>query len=419
MNIYGLIILIALLAGFVLETVADRLNLQALDPELPGEFSGVYDGEKYASSQAYTRVRTRFGFITGIFDLAVLLIFWQLGGFNYLDQLVRVWQFGAVVNGLIFTGLLILAKTILSLPFSLYSTFVIEERFGFNRTTPMTFVADFLKGLMLAVVLGGPLLAAVLWFFATTGSLAWLWCWAAVTAFTLLVQFIAPTWIMPLFNKFSPLEEGELREAIFAFAKTVEFSLQNVFVMDGSKRSSKSNAFFTGFGKNKRIALFDTLIEKQTVPELVGVLAHEIGHYKKKHILQGMMISIMHTGVMFYLLSIFISHPGLFAAFQMEHSSVYAGMIFFGLLFTPIEMLLSPLMNMLSRHNEFEADRFAGEKIGEPESLISALKKLSVHNLANLTPHPFYVFLHYSHPPLLQRIAVLRTVVGKDNNQGA
>jgi len=188
--------------------------------------------------------------------------------------------------------------------------------------------------------------------------------------------------------------------------------------MDGSKLSSKSNAFFTGFGRNKRIALFDTLIEKQTVAELVGVLAHEIGHYKKKHIFQGMAISIVHTGVMLYLLSIFVSHPGLFAAFQMEHSSIYAGMIFFGLLFTPLEMILSPLMNALSRYNEFEADRFAGEKTGRPQSLIDALKKLSVDNLANLTPHPFYVFLHYSHPPLLQRIAALRSVVGKANDQG-
>jgi len=244
---------------------------------------------------------------------------------------------------------------------------------------------------------------------------AWLWCWGAVTVFTLFVQFIAPTWIMPLFNKFTPLGEGELREAIFAFADSVGFSLQNVFVMDGSKRSSKSNAFFTGFGRNKRIALFDTLIEKQTVAELVGVLAHEIGHYKKKHIFQGMAISIVHTGVMLYLLSIFVSHPGLFAAFQMEHSSVYAGMIFFGLLFTPLDMVLSPLMSMLSRYNEFEADRFAGEKTGRPQSLIDALKKLSVDNLANLTPHPFYVLLHYSHPPLLQRIAALRAVGGQEN----
>ncbi len=412
MNIYGLIILIALVANFVLALIADWLNLRALDPQLPSEFAGVYDIEEYARSQQYTRVRTQFGFVTGTFDLALLLIFWQTGGFNYLDQLVRGWGLGVVATGLVFTGLLLLAKTLISLPFSIYSTFVIEERFGFNRTSPGTFLADLGKGIMLTLLLGGPLLAAVLWFFATTGNLAWLWCWGAVTLFTLIVQFIAPAWIMPLFNKFSPLEEGALREAIFNFANSVGFSLKNVFVMDGSKRSSKSNAFFTGFGRNKRIALFDTLITKHSVPELVGVLAHEIGHYQKKHIFQGMVISILHTGVMLYLLSIFVSHPGLFSAFYMDHSSVYAGMIFFGLLFTPIELVLSLLMNILSRHNEFEADAFAAEHTREPESMIDALKKLSVDNLANLTPHPFYVLLHYSHPPLLQRITALRATAG-------
>lgn len=417
MNIYGLIILVALLANFLLAIIADWLNLCALDPQLPSEFEGIYDTEKYAESQEYTRVRTRFGFITGTFDLTLLLIFWQVGGFNYFDQLVRGWGFGAVVTGLVFTGILMLVKTIISLPFSIYSTFVIEERFGFNRTTPATFITDLAKGIMLTVVLGGPLLASVLWFFSTMGTLAWLWCWGAVTLFTLLVQFIAPTWIMPLFNKFSPLEEGKLREAIFAFADSVNFSLKNVFVMDGSKRSSKSNAFFTGFGRNKRIALFDTLINNHTVSELVGVLAHEIGHYMKKHILQSMVISIIHIGAMLYLLSIFVSHPGLFSAFYMDHSSIYAGMIFFGLLFTPIDMILSLLMNTLSRHNEFEADAFAAKHTGEPESMINALKKLSVDNLANLTPHPFYVLLHYSHPPLMQRINALRTLAeGKQTN---
>jgi STE24 endopeptidase len=413
MNIYGAIILVALLGNFVVGIIADWLNLRALAPELPAEFAGVYDSGKYAASQAYTRVKTRFGFVTGTFDLALLLLFWQVGGFNYLDQLVRGWGYGVVATGLLFTGILLLAKTLLGLPFSIYSTFVIEERFGFNRTSPATFLADLLKGVALTIVLGGPLLAAVLWLFATAGPLAWLWCWAAVSLFTLLVQFVAPTWIMPLFNKFTPLAEGELRRAIFAFAESVDFPLRNVFVMDGSKRSSKSNAFFTGFGRNKRIALFDTLINNHTVPELVGVLAHEIGHYQKKHILQGLVIGILHTGVMLYLLAIFVSHPGLFAAFYMEHSSVYAGMIFFGLLLTPIELVLSLLMNLLSRHNEFAADAFAAEHTGAPASMIGALKKLSVHNLANLTPHPFYVFIHYSHPPLLQRITALRAAAAE------
>ncbi|MBU0482892.1 MAG: M48 family metallopeptidase [Proteobacteria bacterium] len=408
MNTYAIIILSALLANFVLELVADLLNLKALRPELPAEFQDIYDVDEYARSQNYTRVKTKFGFVVGTVDLAIMLLFWLLGGFNWLDIIARSWGFGPIVTGLFYMGLLILGKTILSLPFKVYSTFVIEEKFGFNKTTATTFIADLGKGLLLTAILGGLVMACIIGIFENSGPLAWLYCWAAVTIFILFIQFIAPTWIMPLFNKFTPLAEGALKDAIFAFAKSVNFSLQNVFVMDGSKRSSKSNAFFTGFGKHKRIALFDTLIAKHSVAELVAVLAHEIGHYQKKHILQGMAISILHTGVMLYLLSIFVHHHGLFSAFYMDHSSVYAGLIFFGLLFTPIELILSVFMHILSRHNEFEADRFTAQTTNDPDSMIQALKKLSAHNLSNLTPHPFQVFLHYSHPPLLTRITAIR-----------
>jgi len=254
----------------------------------------------------------------------------------------------------------------------------------------------------------GGLLAAVLLLFERAGTLAWLWVWAAVSLFTLFVQFIAPTWIMPLFNKFTPLGEGELREAIFRFAAKVGFPLDNVYVMDGSKRSAKSNAFFTGFGRHRRIALFDTLIEKHTVPELVGVLAHEIGHYKKKHVLKGMLLSLVHSGVMLWLLSFFLGREQLFAAFGITRPSIYAGLVFFGLLFTPLEMAINPILQYLSRRHEFEADSFAAIETGDSRGLAEALKKLSVHNLGNLTPHPFYVFLHYSHPPLLQRLRALK-----------
>lgn len=407
MNLYAMIILCALLADFLLGAIADWLNLKALDPKLPAEFAGCYDPAEYARSQAYTRAKTRFGQVTATFDLALLLLFWLAGGFAWLDQLVRGMATGEVSRGLLFFGLLLLGKSVLSLPFSIYSTFVIEERFGFNRTTPTTFIADLAKGLLLAVVLGGPLLAAILALFAKAGALAWLWCWAAVSLFTLFVQFIAPTWIMPLFNKFTPLPDGELREAILAFAAKVNFPLRNLFVMDGSKRSAKSNAFFTGFGKHRRIALFDTLIDKHTVPELVGVLAHEIGHYKKKHILKSMLLGVVHAGVLFYLLSFFLSRPELYAAFGLAEPSLYAGLVFFGLLFTPLEMALSPCLHYLSRKHEYQADRFAAEETGNPAGLADALKKLSVSNLANLTPHPFYVALHYSHPPLLARLRAL------------
>ncbi len=408
MNIYLIIILSAITVDFVLDLVSNYLNLKSLSKELPKEFDGVYDEETYTKSQEYTKVVTRFGFITGAFDLIVTLAFWFSGGFNWLDQIVRAWGFGELITGLLFITLLMIAKSIISLPFSIYSTFVIEERFGFNKTTPKTFITDMLKGLALGAIIGIPVLAGILSFFMFTGSLSWLYAWGAVTIFTLVMQYVAPTWIMPIFNKFTPLEEGELRTAIENYTAKVDFPLQGLFVIDGSKRSSKSNAFFTGFGKNKRVALYDTLIENHTNEELVAVLAHEIGHYKKKHIIKGMITSILHTGVLFYLLSIFLNVEGLFDAFYMESMSVYAGLIFFGMLYAPIEMILSIFMQMSSRKHEFEADAFAAETTGKPEDMISTLKKLSKDNLSNLTPHPFYVFLNYSHPPVLQRIKAIR-----------
>lgn len=413
MNIYAVIILAAIAVEFLLDLVSNLLNLKSLDRELPEEFSDVYDREKYEKSQEYTRVRTKFGLITSAFSLALVLAFWFSGGFNMLDQYLRGFGWNEIWTGLAYIGILIIGRSLLSLPFSIYSTFVIEERFGFNKTTPATFIADLLKSLGLSILIGGPLLAGILAIFIYGGELAWLWCWIAVTLFTLVMQFVAPTWIMPLFNKFTPLEEGELRERIMEYARSVDFPLKNLYVMDGSKRSAKSNAFFTGFGKNKRIALFDTLIEKHTVPELVAVLAHEIGHYKKKHILKGMVISIAHTGVLFYLLSLFLHSEGLFNAFYMEQMSVHAGLIFFGLLFAPVELILSVFMQILSRKHEYEADRFAADTTGKPQHMIDALKKLSAGNLSNLTPHPFYVFLNYSHPPVLQRIDAIRDSSGK------
>lgn len=408
MNVYGIIILSTLLFSFILSIITELLNLRALRDELPDEFAGVYDAEKYKKSQEYTRVKTKFEFVSAAFGMAITLIFWFAGGFNYLDHIVRGWQLHPILSGLAYIGILVFARSIISLPFSIYATFVIEERFGFNKTTPHVFVMDLIKGALLAIVLGGPLLAGVLAFFQYAGDWAWFYCWAAATLFTLFVQFIAPTWIMPLFNKFTPLADGELRQSILAYADKVKFPLKNLFVMDGSKRSTKSNAFFTGFGKNKRIALFDTLIEKHTVRELVAVLAHEIGHYKKKHIIKGMVVSIAHTGVVFYLLSIFLTHVGLFSAFYMENMSTYAGLIFFGMLYSPIELILSIFMQIVSRKHEYEADRFAAETTRNPQSMIEALKKLSSHNLSNLTPHRLYVFLNYSHPPVLERIRAIR-----------
>jgi len=266
---------------------------------------------------------------------------------------------------------------------------------------------DLLKGLMLAFLLGTPLLAAILAFFQYAGAHAWWYCWIGVTLYILGVQFVAPAWIMPLFNKFTPLEEGELRTAILAYAKAINFPLENVYQMDGSRRSKKSNAFFTGFGKHKRIVLFDTLIRQHSVNELVAILAHEMGHYKKKHIRQALILGILQTGIMLYLLSYFITYQGLFDAFYMSQQSVYAGMLFFAMLYAPIDFFIGILMQIRSRKNETAADQFAAETTKDPGSMAAALKKLSVDNLSNLTPHPFYVFLNYSHPPILQRIQAL------------
>jgi len=410
MNTIAIIIVVTIILDLILNGIADILNLKMLKTELPEAFSDVYDADRYKKSQEYLRVNTRFGWITSIFSIAVILVFWFGRGFPLLDQWVRAFEKGPVVTGLIYMGVLVSFKALISLPFDIYATFVIEERFGFNKTTWKTFILDRVKGLVLSLILGVPLLAGVLAFFEYSGSNAWWICWAVVTFVMLIIQFIAPRWIMPLFNKFDLIEDGELKNAIMDYAKSIKFSLKNVFVMDGSKRSSKSNAFFAGFGKNRRIVLFDTLIKEHSVSELIAVLAHEMGHYKKKHIFQAMVIGILQMGVMFFLLSLFISYQGLFDAFYMEQKSVYAGMIFFGMLYSPIDFFVGIFMQMFSRKNEYTADRFAVETTGKAKPMIDALKKLSANNLTNLVPHPFYVFLNYSHPPMLERIDAISKI---------
>jgi STE24 endopeptidase len=415
LNSIALIILAAIVFDVVVNIIADILNLRMLQAELPKPFQGVYDAHQYRKSQDYLRVNTRFGWISTVVNLVAILFFWFLGGFPAMDNWVQSFGKGPVLSGLMYIGTLMLFYALLSQPFSIYATFVIEERFGFNKTTWKIYLLDLLKGLVLVILLGAPLLAGILAFFEYAGSHAWLYCWTAVVLYMLVVQYIAPTWIMPLFNKFKLLEEGELKSAIMSCAESIQFPLKRVYTMDGSKRSRKSNAFFTGFGKNKRIVLFDTLIQQHTVPELVAVLAHEMGHYKKKHILQGMLLGILQTGLMFYLLSFMISYPGLFEAFYMNHMSVYAGLIFFGMLFAPLDFFVGLLMQIRSRANEYQADRFAVAATRNPGSMIEALKKLSVHNLSNLRPHPFHVFLNYSHPPVLKRIQAIEKIEVHDH----
>jgi STE24 endopeptidase len=407
-------ILFALFSLWMLDFAASLLNLKALDPKLPEEFKGVYDEDKYAKSQEYTRVSERYGIITSIYSLTLLLVFWFMGGFGWLDETLRSMGWSETVTGLAFVGALMLGSNLMNLPFQIYDTFVIEEKFGFNKTTPKTFIVDQIKGLILGVIIGAPLLALVLWIFGSVQH-AWLWAWIAVTAFQLIMMYLAPTFILPLFNKFEPMEDGELKSRIQEMAKQCEFPLTEIHVMDGSKRSTKSNAFFTGFGKRKKIALFDTLIANHGTDELLGVLAHEIGHFKKKHIIQRLIFSIIQMAAIFFLLGLVTDASSpfareLFDAFGVEHISTYAGLVFFMLLFSPISRLLAILGNWNSRKHEFEADAYAAEAQGTPEHLIKGLKKLAADNLANLTPHPFPVFLNYSHPPMLIRIKALRNL---------
>lgn len=408
MNIYLAVVLFLLLFDLAAAFVIDTLNVRHASPVLPEEFIGYFDEEKYRRSQEYLRVTTRFGLLSAAAMTVVQVAFILSGGFNFADALSRKAGFEQVLTGVIFASALMLALQAVKLPLSAYKTFVIEEKFGFNRTKPGTFALDTLKTWALVLLIGAPVFGLVVWFFEAAGPLAWIYCWAAVVVFELVVSFVAPVLIMPLFNKFVPLEDGELKSEIQRYADSQDFRLAGIYKMDGSKRSSKSNAFFTGFGRFKRIALFDTLIEKHTVPELVSVLAHEIGHYKKRHILKSIGVSALSTGLMFFLLSFFIGNKGLFSAFRMEHLSVYAGIIFFSFLYSPVNTIVSIAGNVFSRRWEFEADGYAASTYGKPDAMIEALKKLSADNLSNLTPHPLKVFVEYSHPPVLERIKALR-----------
>lgn len=411
MNGYAIIILAALCGDYLLSLAAELLNIRSLRQPLPTEFTGSCTPETYERSKAYTRAKTFYDIINESISLAILLLFWFEEGFNRLDLMLRGLHIGTVWTGVTYIGCLVVLRSIISLPFGIYNTFVLESRFGFNKTTAAVYCTDIFKALLLAALLGVPALAGILFFFQSAGPNAWLLCWIMISLVVLILQFVAPRWIMPLFNKFLPLGAGELRDALFAYARSVDFSLENIFVMDGSKRSTKANAFFTGFGRHKRIALFDTLIKDHSVDELVAIVAHEIGHYKKRHIIQGIVLGILHTGAILFIFSQLVTHPGLFSAFFMEQPSLYTGLIFIGMLLSPIEVIVSLLLHGLSRHNEFAADRFAAETTGKGNRLIDALKRLSTENLSDLTPHPLMVYLHYSHPPVLQRIKAIRSIL--------
>lgn len=410
MNAYLIIIIIFLAASFLAGFITDYLNIKNISGILPDEFKGYYDEEKYKKSQNYLKDNTIFGFINSFVVFIIEIIFIIAGGFNFTDKFARSFGYGEIVSGLIFVAVLIVLFNIIKIPFSLYNIFVIEEKYGFNRMTVKTFVADLIKNNILILLIGLPLFGIIVWFFTFYGSQAWLYAALTVIIFELVMLFIAPVLIMPLFNKYVPIEDGELKTELENYAKRENFKMKGLFKMDGSKRSSKTNAFFTGFGRFRRIVLFDTLIAKHTVPELVSVLAHEMGHYKKGHIKKFMIMSFLNTFIMFFILSFFVSNEGLFEAFSMETVSVYASLVFFGFLYTPISMFLSVIQNIVSRKYEYEADRYAVETYKKPEAMTEALKKLSVDNLSNLTPHKLKVFMEYSHPPVLERIKAIKNI---------
>jgi STE24 endopeptidase len=406
-NVLFWVILIANAGMYVLDTVANRLNLRALKPELPREFEGVYDQEEYRRFLDYTAATAKFERVEATWDLALLLGFWLLGGYDWLDRAVRSFHTGFIATGLLYLGALFLGQWLLGLPLEIYETFWIEERFGFNKTTPATFAGDQVKSLLLSAVLGGAVLALVLGILQRGGPAAWLVAWAMASALLILMVYAAPALILPLFNKMTPLEDGELRREIMACAERLEFPLAEISVMDGSRRSTKANAFFTGIGGTKRVVLFDTLVKNHTTDELVAVLAHEIGHYKLRHVVQHIVAAILNIGIFLFLAQWLIGWPALYAAFGVRQPSIYAGLALFLVLYGPLSRVLGIVRGAQSRRHEFAADRFAAEATGLPHALGQALKKLSRNNLGNLAPHRLHVVLYHSHPPVLERVRAL------------
>ncbi len=416
-TIFFYFILVILFFDYFLERFLEYLNSTYWNDRLPKELEHIYNQEKYAKSQAYEKHKQKFGFVVDTITLIAMIFILMIGGFSRLDHLIRLYSENPILMAFLFFGIIGLMSTILSLPFDIYHIFVLEEKFGFNRTTKKTFVLDRLKGLLLTVIIGGGLLALIIFIYESTGNYFWMLTWGVISFFMIFLSMFYSNLIVPLFNKQKPLEPGPLRDAIEKFSAKAGFNLKNIYVIDGSKRSKKANAYFSGLGAKKRIVLFDTLINDHTTEELVGVLAHEIGHYKKKHTIQSIVLSMIQTGLMLFILSFFIRKDSSFAQSLCQSlsgfyglevkQSFHLGILAFGILYSPLSLVLGLFMNMLSRKNEYAADRYAGENF-QPEPLIEALKKLSVNNLSNLRPHPAFVFFYYSHPPLLQRLAALQ-----------
>jgi STE24 endopeptidase len=408
----GGFVLSALIGYYLLDSLAKLLNLKSLETQVPSEFADVYDESRYRRSQEYTRTNTWFELVVTTTTLAALLAFWFFGGFEGLDQLIRRLRLSNILPGLLYLGALCVAREVLMLPFTIYHTFGIEQRYGFNRTTFRTFIVDRLKEWGLSILLMGGFASIVLILFEYFGLRAWMIAWMSTAAISVILVYLAPTLILPLFFKFSPVPAGELRDQITALCLRQQFPVRELLVIDGSRRSSKANAFFTGFGPNKRIALYDTLINNHTVPELLAVLAHEVGHFKKRHMLQHFVFGELNLLVLFLGASFCILRPELFQAFGVTTPSYYVGLTLYLIVVRPVAELLGVFVNFWSRQHEFEADRFAAEALGDPNPLIQALKRLSKDSLSNLTPHPLLVGLHFTHPPVLARVLALRNSGG-------
>ena len=401
------IIISILVIDYIVERGLAYLNTCNVKTVLPEQLKGLYDTDEYAKQQAYFKENQRFGMLTSSFSLLLILLMFFVGGFAFVDELAQQVTEIKILVSLIFFGIIFFANDIINIPFEIYDQFVIEQRYGFNKATPKIFVGDKIKGWLLGVLIGGGLIALISKIYEFTANHFWILAWIVVASFSIFISMFYSQLIVPLFNKQTPLPEGELRDEIEKFSQKAGFKLNNIFVMDGSKRSTKANAYFSGLGSKKRIVLFDTLINDLSTQEIVAVLAHEIGHYKKKHTLLALGMSLLSSLIMLYILGYFLDNDALAKAFGVEKASFHINILAFGILYTPVSVVLSLLSHIISRRNEYQADAYAAQ-YGFGEHLIEGLKKLSVKSLSNLQPHPAYVFFYHSHPTLLQRMEAIK-----------
>ncbi len=403
------IIIGILVLDYLIERVLAYLNTRNVKSELPIQLKGLYDADKYAKQQAYFKENQRFGAITSSFSLILILMMFLVGGFALIDGLAQQATELKILVSIIFFGVIFFANDLLTIPFEIYDQFVIEQRYGFNKATPKIFIGDKLKGWLLGALIGGGLIALISKIYDLTADYFWILAWVVMSILSIFLMMFYSQLIVPLFNKQTPLEDGELRVEIEKFSEKAGFKLNNIFVMDGSKRSTKANAYFSGLGAKKRIVLFDTLINDLSTQEIVAVLAHEVGHSKKKHTLLALGISLLSSLVMLYILGYFLNNDALAQAFGIEKANFHINILAFGILYTPVSVVLSLLAHIVSRRNEYQADAYAAE-FGLGGHLVEGLKKLNVKSLSNLQPHPAYVFFYHSHPTLLQRMEAINKI---------